>query len=224
MRDPKFKQILVSHLKVASRLHYICSGFLQGGANVRRLAGNWDDGYALDKHMRSSTFIGYYDSGRPKFENQRTEAGEAVYQLKYNGGWNNSPALADAVLKHIIPRLPNIDLIVPMPASQARARQPVDEVATDLAKLMGLTAFNNIIVKAPSTTGKKLKDLGTRAEKDAELAGRFSINDAIAGNGKSNALLLDDLFDTGASMQAATSALRSYAKIGGVYVAALTWK
>ncbi len=192
--------------------------------NVKHLSGNWDDGYALDKHTLSSTFIGHNAYGYAQYENHRSEAGEAVYQLKYKGGWDNSPALAKAVLKYIVPHFPGIGLIVPMPASQARKRQPVDEVANDLAKLMGVTSFSNIIVKAPSTSGKKLKDLNTKAEKDAELAGKFSINDAIAGKGKWNALLLDDLFDSGASMQAATKALRSYPKIGGVYVAALTWK
>ncbi|MDW9957979.1 ComF family protein [Sinorhizobium meliloti] len=192
--------------------------------NIKRLSGNWDDGYALDKHMAASRFMGYNEYGRPQFDNHRTEAGEAVYQLKYRGGWNNSAILADAVFKHVVPLLPPIGLIVPMPASQLRARQPVNEVANDLAKLMRICAFTDIIAKTPSTSGKKLKDLGTKAEKEAELAGRFSIKDAITGIGRWNALLLDDLFDTGASMQAATSVLRSYPKIAGVYVAALTWK
>ncbi|MEZ2219632.1 ComF family protein [Rhizobium sp. RCC_161_2] len=191
---------------------------------IKRLSGNWDDGYALDKHMLSSTFVGYNASGYPMFDNHRTEAGEAIYKLKYGGVWDNSPILAKAVLDNIVPRFPGIGLVVPMPASETRARQPVNEVASDLAKLMKVTSFDGIIVKAPSATGKKLKDLGTKEAKDAELAGRFSINDAIVGNGKWNALLVDDLFDSGASMEAATKALRSYAKIDGIYVVALTWK
>ncbi len=192
--------------------------------HIKQLSGGWDDGYALDKHMSSSTFLGHNEQGHPQFDNKRTEVGEAVYQLKYRSGWTHSAALAQAVATHIIPRFPAIGLIVPMPASQARTRQPVDEVANDLGKLTGLPVFGNIIVKAPSTSGATLKNLATREEKDAELAGRLSINDAIQATGNWNALLLDDLFDSGASMHAATNVLRSYSKISGIYVAALTWK
>ncbi|RMC65031.1 ComF family protein [Sinorhizobium meliloti] len=191
---------------------------------VKKITGTWDNGYALDKHKISSSFAGYNEFGHPTFDTLRTEAGEAVYQLKYKGDWGQTAHLAKAVREHIVPNFPEIGLIVPMPASQTRPKQPVDAVAEDLAKLMGVKCFTNIIVKAPSTTGKKLKDLGSKQEKIAELAGRFSINDEITNQGSWNALLIDDLFDSGASMEAATNALRTYKKIAGVYVAALTWK
>ncbi|MDO6967109.1 ComF family protein [Rhizobium alvei] len=192
--------------------------------NLRRIKGNWDDGYVLDKHKIRSIFIGHYPNGRPQFDTLRTDIGEAVYQLKYNGDWTKCAPLAKAVHDHIVPLFPKIGLVVPMPPSQPRSRQPVDGVAEELAKLMGLTVFGDLIAKSPSTTGKKLKDLTSKPEKVAELAGRLSINDTIGGDGKWNALLIDDLFDSGASMEAATAALKSYNKISGVYVAALTWK
>lgn len=191
---------------------------------LKQLQGNWDNGYALDKHMVSSTFLGYNEVGHPQFDNQRTEVGEAVYRLKYKNDWDKSGLLATAVVDHICPLLPAIGLVVPMPASQARARQPVNDVAEAIAKSLEVTSFDNILAKAPSTTGRKLKDLHTRAEKDAELAGKFSIVDGISGEGKWNVLLVDDLFDSGASMTAATAALKTYNKINGVYVVALTWK
>jgi predicted amidophosphoribosyltransferase len=192
--------------------------------SIKKIVGNWNDGYALDKHIVSSKFLGNNQFGHPEFDTTRTEVGEAVYQLKYKSKWSNSEELAMAVLEHIIPKFPAIGLIVPMPASQIRTRQPVNEVANELAKLMELTAFDNIIVKSASESGKNLKDLNTKAEKVAELDGRFSINDGIKSEGKWNALLLDDLFDSGASMEAATATLLSYQKIKGVYAVALTWK
>jgi predicted amidophosphoribosyltransferase len=194
--------------------------------NLKKLHGNWDDGYALDKHMLSSIFIGYNEQGHPQFDNRRSEAGEAVFQLKYRQQWGNSELLAQAVLENIVPHFPQIDLIVPMPASQVRLRQPVDDVATVLARRMNVPFFSNIVVRAPSVTGIRLKDLATKEEKDAELAGKFSIHDGIAGIdiGKGNALLIDDLFDSGASMQAVTATLKAFDRIAGVYVAALTWK
>ncbi|ASS56907.1 ComF family protein [Rhizobium leguminosarum] len=191
--------------------------------HLRKISGVWDEGYALDKHMLHSTFTGYNEYGRPTFDNVRTEPGEAVYQLKYRKDWSQAIALAQAVAAHILPKFPAIGLVIPMPASEARDRQPVDEVASELAKIIGVISFTNIIEKAHSATGKKLKDMDTKAEKDAELAGRLSIKDSIGGNGQWNALLVDDLFETGASMEAATKALRTYKKIAGIYVAALTW-
>nr|CAD6437892.1 ComF family protein [Rhizobium sp. Q54] len=110
-----------------------------------------------------------------------------------------------------------------MPASQVRTRQPVDAVAEELAKLLKVSCFGNITVKAPSTTGKTLKNLNTKEEKVQELAGRLTVNDAIA-TGKWNVLLLDDLYPTGASLEGAANALRTYGKTDGIYVAALTWR
>jgi predicted amidophosphoribosyltransferase len=52
----------------------------------------------------------------------------------------------------------------------------------------------------------------------------FSVNDEITNVGKWNVLLVDDLFHTGASMEAACNALRAYPKVGKIYVAALTWR
>jgi predicted amidophosphoribosyltransferase len=129
------------------------------------------------------------------------------------------------VQKYIVPLIGQIGLIVPMPASTPRNRQPVTEVSLELAKLLNVNVFQNLLVKnATTTANQSLKDIKGKDEKIAALAGRFGIQDEISGDGKWNAVLLDDLFDTGASMEAACSALRSYAKIGQIYAIALTWK
>lgn len=193
--------------------------------NLRKIEGNWDSGYALDKHMLSSTFLGNNESGHPMFDNKRTQAGEAVFQLKYRQDWTQAPRLAAAVVKHIVPLYKAINLVVPMPASTIRTRQPVTEVAQEVAKLLGVTAFTGLLVKNDVlNAGQSLKNMNSKAEKEAALSGRFRIDDTIAGNDKWNMLLIDDLFDSGASMEAACSVLRSYAKINKIFVAALTWK
>lgn len=190
--------------------------------SIKQIYGNWDKGYALDKHMIRSTYLGDNEQGHPQFNNERTMAGEAVYQLKYKYQWDQAEALAQAVAEQIVPLLGKIGLIIPMPASKKRAQQPVHTVATVLAKKLRVQSFEKILIK--NYTGQSLKDLHTREEKDNSLAGTISLYDQISGHDKHNALLLDDLFDSGASMEAACAVLRTYAKIDKIFVAALTWK
>lgn len=192
-------------------------------ANLRLIKGEWDLGYALDKHMIKSTYLGDDEHGRPQFDNERTEIGEAVYQLKYNNhDFSQVPGLAQALYEHTRGIFPDIGLVIPMPASKARPRQPVHAVAEELAKLLGVASFDKMLIKAPN--GKSLKDIDDRAEKDALLKGTITLHRQISNEGKWNALLIDDLFDTGASLDAACAVLREYEKIGKIYVATLTWK
>lgn len=192
---------------------------------LKKLEGCWDAGYALNKHTLSSEFIGYNESGHPMFNTTRSEPGEALYQLKYRSDWTQVEPLAAEIKASLLPKFGEVGLIVPMPASTTRARQPVDELAKELGKITSTPVFDNIIVKAPAPQGgPQLKNLNTRQEKDEALNGRFSINPSIGNEGRWNALLLDDLFDTGATMDAVAKTLKTYKKIGKVYVASVTWK
>lgn len=113
-------------------------------------------------------------------------------------------------------------MVIPMAASSVRARQPVSEIAHALARIVGRPCFDNLLVKTPN--GKSLKDLNTKEEKVEALEGTLSVNEIITNEGQWNVLLIDDLYHTGASSEAACSVLRSYSKVGRIYVAALTWR
>jgi predicted amidophosphoribosyltransferase len=192
---------------------------------LKELEGSWDGGYALNKHTLSSEFIGYNEFGRAMFDTKRSEPGEALFQLKYRNDWTQVEPLAAQIKASLLPMFGEVGLIVPMPASTTRARQPVDELAKELGKITNTPVFDNLIVKAPAPQGSpQLKNLSTREEKDAALNGRFSINPTITNEGSWNALLLDDLFDTGATMDAVARTLKTYKKIGKVYAASVTWK
>ena len=127
---------------------------------VRKLEGSWDLGYALHKHTLSSVYLGDDEYGRPRFDTTRSEPGEALYQLKYRSDWTQAQALAAQVQQSLLPLFGKIGLIVPMPASTMRARQPVNEIANELGRLTQTPVFDNIIVKAPAPEGSpQLKNL-----------------------------------------------------------------
>jgi predicted amidophosphoribosyltransferase len=192
---------------------------------IRQLDGSWDAGFALHKHTLSSVYTGDNENGRPTFDTVRSEPGEALFQLKYRNDWTQVAPLAAEVQRCLLPRFGRIGLIIPMPASTIRTRQPVTEIANELGRLTNIPVFDNIVVKTAAPQGTpQLKNLQTREQKDAALEGRFSINPGIATEGRWNALLLDDLFDTGATMDAVCRTLRTYNKIDRVYAASITWK
>lgn len=181
--------------------------------------------YTLDRHKVRSTYTGDNQYGYPTFDTVRTPAGEAVYQLKYRRDFSQAQVLAGLVHQHIVPRLEaQIGLVIPMPASTQRARQPVTEVASALAELLGINAWDNILQKADAENAPSLKNLDGWQAKMAALKGRFVLNEAITDEGRWNAILLDDLYDTGASMQTAMALLKSYRKLNKVFFVALTRK
>ena len=95
--------------------------------SLKEIRGPWDQGWALDKHIIKSTYLGEDAYGHARFDTVRTEVGEATYQLKYQHDWNQVGPLAQALADNIFPKLDRVGFIVPMPASTSRPRQPVIE-------------------------------------------------------------------------------------------------
>ena len=190
--------------------------------SLRQISGPWDAGWVLDKHTLNSVYLGDNEQGHPQFDTTRSETGEATYQLKYRQDWSQATALGNAIAAEICPKLADIGFIVPMPATNARVRQPVTDVANAVGAATGKPVIENLLITAAN--GTSLKNLHTKEEKLAAIGDSLSIVDRITNQGRWNVLLVDDLYDSGASMEAACKVLRSYPKVNKVYVAALTWK
>jgi predicted amidophosphoribosyltransferase len=188
---------------------------------IKEIKGNWDLGYTLDKHMISSTYLGDDEHGHPRFDNQRTEVGEATYQLKNKHKESEAAPLAQAIFDNVFLKFKDVHVIIPMAASTARSVQPVDQVAAALAGLTELPWYKGWLIKAQG--GKKLKDI-PEADRSGAVKGTISLAGDLDEEGKVNILLLDDLYQSGASVNEACAVLRAYAKIGKIYFVALTRK
>ena len=116
-------------------------------------------------------------------------------------------------------------MVIPVPASKVRIRQPVYEVSRLVASQLGLKSFEGIVTNT-SVEGQvvALKDLVTKADKVGALKQRLALNDGIANDGCWNTLVVDDLYDTGASLEVVCDVLGTYRKIDEIYVATLSWK
>lgn len=167
--------------------------------------GAWTRGWALDLHTTSSQFLGYNEQGHAQFDTTRSPLGELLYQLKY-GGQRKAVEIAAVMAAFFDDKpkgLAKIDLIVPMPASTARAVQPVMEVAKALAKKLRKSVAPDAIRKVRETPG--LKNVYDPEERRELLDGAFEVDRAkVDGKG---VLLVDDLYRSGATANAVTVAL-----------------
>lgn len=194
--------------------------------NVKEIVGVWDKGFSLDKHKIRSICTGHNEHGYPKFDTLRTDIGEALFQLKYRSDFSKCDVIAQSINDHIIPLLPFISFIIAMPASKVRKKQPVIEIAEALSHLTDKPCINDILLKLKNTP--EMKDIPDRQTRIDTLLDAFELNnDAIAIKLPAknyNVLIIDDLFDTGTSLEAATRKLRECDKIGKIFVATATRK
>ena len=187
--------------------------------NMQKIFGKWDIGYSLDKHTISSTFTGYNEYGHPTYNTTRTEIGEALYQLKYNSDRNKVTILAKQIVDLLGNHFQSASLIIPMPPSKQRDFQPVKEIAKQVAALMNVPDNENLLVKTSSTD--QMKNIPLKEERIKALCSAFKVNDALA-DGQYNVLIVDDLYDTGSSLEAATVMLKQYTRISKIFVATIT--
>ncbi len=187
--------------------------------SVQEISGNWDIGYALDKHTVSSIFIGYDEYNHALFNTTRTELGEALYRLKYRFDRNQINPLAQQIVSFVANYFKNASFIVPMPPSKSRSFQPVFEIAKQVSVLMNIPYIDTMLVKSVSST--QIKNIALKADRVKALCSIFKLNDQLA-EGKYDVLIIDDLYDTGSSLEAATATLRKCIKINKVFVITIT--
>jgi len=185
--------------------------------NPRPVHGNWDDGYTLNRHVESSVYIGENEHGHPQFETTRTELGELIYKLKYKGDQSAVAPIAQAASEFVKRWNPGIELIVPVPSSKHRAVQPLFQIADELGRFLNVPVDKASVRKTKATPELKNVDLAKRLEL---LVGAHSV-DSGALRGR-RILLLDDLYQSGATLNAIGRLLKEAGGVSGVFALALT--
>ena len=185
--------------------------------NPKEMLGAWDDGRSLDRHVRSSEFLGYNECGHPQFDTTRTELGERLYRLKYRGDQSSIAPVAQVTCDFVREWNPGIDVIVPATPSKARAVQPLFQIADEVGRLLSLPVDKTSVRKAKATPELKNVD---HAERLKLLTGAHSIEgNAFRGR---RVLLLDDLYQSGATLNAIASLLKEAGGAFAVFALALT--
>jgi len=174
-------------------------------AHPRQLPGPWSSGWALGFHSR---FTGANWS--------RSEAGEFAYRVKYQNDLTALPALVEQAIALIQchPELAQVDAVMPVPPSLSRSVNPLDVFAKTLAERLKLE-FRPLLVKSRLTSPQK--ELHTLVQKRANVAGAFDLKSPVAGL---RLLIIDDLFDSGATLEEIT---RFLLQTGASKVCVLTW-
>lgn len=161
-------------------------------SHPRPLTGPWHTGFALDFH---SNFAGA--------DWNRSLIGDLAYRLKYQSDASALPVLVDQAHRLLKrhPEMDQFDILIPVPSSAQRNFSPVHEFCKALSVSCG-RPMQTFIMKTRQT--KPQKEMHTLAQKRENIAGAFAANGDIKGK---RILLVDDLFDSGATLEEITRLL-----------------
>lgn len=183
----------------------------------RKILGKWKEGFSLDLHTLSSSFLGHDEFGHPQFDTKRSEIGELLYRLKNKSDRTAIPELVDAVEELMTTWGPVVDVLVPVPPSTRRAHQPVMLLAKEICGRLGLPLHDCVKRTRHIPQLKNIFDLDERARL---LDGLHDVDKSVTSGQK--ILLFDDLYRSGATMNAITTELLESGEAAEVFALAIT--
>jgi predicted amidophosphoribosyltransferase len=183
------------------------------------ITGPWDEGFALDLHTVSSQYLGDDEYGNPQFDTKRSAVGELLFQLKYRSDKSVAAALCETAVDFVKARRWAPDLVIPVPPSRPGRRfQPVPFLAEGVAKLLGCPFCDDCVAKIKVTA--ELKSVYDYRERLEKLKDAYAVKtDKTTGQA---VLLIDDLYRSGATLEAVASALRGDGKAGRIFALTFT--
>lgn len=187
--------------------------------NPRRISGSWTEGFALDYHTVSSEYVGDDEYGHPQFDTKRSEVGELLYRLKYGKDKSVLIDIIDTASQFIKSKNWSFGLITCVPPSRkGRQFQPVPPLAIGIGKALGVDVWVEAVVKAKDTP--ELKNIFNFEERMRILKDAFEIRNPVTA-GRS-VLLFDDLYRSGATLNAVSRLLLQEGRVRSLYVLTLT--
>lgn len=181
------------------------------------LNGNWIEGFAMDYHSVYSNYLGVDDWGREQFDTTRTEIGQLLYELKYQSALSNVTEIVNLISPFLEGwKIANkIDYIIPVPPSKQRKLQPVYELCKGIGQQIKRRVLQDVIIKNSTTQSK---NLGT-SQKD-EITGSIIKNKRFKK--KVNLLIIDDLYQSGKTLNETTNILKNDLNVGNIYILTMT--
>lgn len=178
---------------------------------------SFDSGWALSFHSRFNHTIGMFE---------RTELGELVHKMKYRYNMAALVTLAELMAERIKSRLNELNVdatvfsaVIPIPPSKTnRPYQPVEELARLVAQRLGIPCDTKYLFKSAVT--KDVKSLTSYKDK-AELL-RDAMQTADQRYAGKRVLVIDDIVDSGATLDMAAHTLKSKGQVDRVYVLCAT--
>lgn len=183
-----------------------------------KIPGRWRDGFVLDYHTVSSTYLGDDEYGHAQFETRRSELGDLLYRLKYRGDTTVVEPIVEAASSFIAEWSPEIDVVVPVSPSREREVQPVFLLAEGIANGTGVAYAPECVSRLRDLP--ELKNVYSYQQRTRLLAGSHAV-DKRRTEGK-RVLLFDDLYRSGATMNAVAIALYDDGAARDVFTFAIT--
>lgn len=183
----------------------------------RQIIGRWREGFALDIHTLSSTPIGHNEFGHMQYDTKYSEIGELLFRLKNRSDKTAVAEIIDAAEAFIKNWKPNVDIVVPVPPSNSRTLQPVIVLATALSERLNVPLADCVKRTRNVPQLKNIFDLDERLRLLADL----HAVDALATKNR-RVLLFDDLYRSGATMNAITAALYEQGQASDVLALTIT--
>lgn len=188
-----------------------------GRINPIELYGNWTEGYALDRHTEYSIYLGEDEWGHSQFDTKRTYIGQKVYDLKYK----NDLLKVNEIVDLIDPFLEEWDItkkinyIIPVPPSKERLNQPVYKIAEGIGQRINKNVITDFISKNSRTQSKSLAK-----EQKTEISGTVIRHKGFKK--KVNVLAVDDLYQSGKTLNEVVGVLKNDSNIVNIYVLTMT--
>lgn len=170
----------------------------------QRLEGPWQMGWALD-----------FNSGFAGFTRRYSPTGALVHRLKYNRDRSALAPLIEqaAAFCALHPEMVAADAVVPIPPSEPRPLDPVRSLAEGMAVRLNLPVMPAL---AKTRLTEPQKAIAVLSAKRANVSGAFAVKGDVKGR---RLLLLDDLYDSGATLREAARVLQ---QAGATRVCVLT--